>query len=106
MSKTLSDIITEFVWKFHTIIPSYGIRELKVIQGMHPTVDMTTLKKIVQHAQRTPKTVDWDIIRQRMVPLEDIMTKLETAIRIAKLITQADLNELAPLEIANELYWC
>ena len=46
---------------------NYGIKELKVIQGMHPTVDMTTLKKIVLHAQRTPKTVDWDIIRQRMV---------------------------------------
>jgi len=67
MSKTLSDIITEFVWKAAHNNPSYGIKELKVIQGMHPTVDMTTLKKIVLHAQRTPKTVDWDIIRQRMV---------------------------------------
>ena len=67
MSKTLSDIITEFVWTAAHNNKNYGIKELKVIQGMHPTVDMTTLKKIVQHAQRTPKTVDWDIIRQRMV---------------------------------------
>ena len=67
MSKTLSDIITEFVWTAAHNNKNYGIKELKVIQGMHPTVDMTTLKKIVLHAQRTPKTVDWDIIRQRMV---------------------------------------
>ena len=45
----------------------YGIRELKVIQSMHPTVDMATLKKIVQHAKRTPKRVNWEIIRQRMI---------------------------------------
>ena len=67
MSKTLSDIITEFVWTAAHNNKNYGIKELKVIQGMHPTVDMTTLKKIVQHAQRTPKSVNWEIIRQRMI---------------------------------------
>ena len=67
MTKLLSDIITEFVWNAAHNNKNYGIRELKIIQSMHPTVDLKTLKKIVQHAQRTPKTVDWDIIRQRMV---------------------------------------
>ena len=67
MSKTLSDIITEFVWTAAHNNKNYGIKELKVIQGMHPTVDMTTLKKIVQHAQRTPKSVNWEIIKQRMI---------------------------------------
>ena len=67
MSKALSDIITEFVWKAAHNNPKYGTRELKMIQSMHPTVDMLLLRKIVQHAQRTPKSVDWNIIRQRMV---------------------------------------
>ena len=67
MSKTLSDIITEFVWTAAHNNPKYGIKELKVIQGMHPTVDMVTLKKIVQHAKRTPKSVNWEIIKQRMI---------------------------------------
>ena len=67
MSKSLSDIITEFVWNAAHNNKNYGIKELKVIQGMHPTVDMTTLKKIVQHAQRTPKSVNWEIIKQRMI---------------------------------------
>ena len=67
MTKALSDIITELVWTAAHNNKTYGIRELKLIQSMHPTVDMKTLKKIVQHAQRTPKTVEWEIIRQRMI---------------------------------------
>ena len=67
MTKLLSDIITEFVWNAAHNNKNYGIRELKIIQSMHPTVDMTTLKKIVQHAQRTPKSVNWEIIRQRII---------------------------------------
>ena len=67
MTKVLSDIITEFVWTAAHNNKKYGIRELKVIQGMHPTVNLTTLKKIVQHAQRTPKSVDWDIVKQKII---------------------------------------
>ena len=67
MTKVLSDIITEFVWTAAHNNKNYGIKELKVIQGMHPTVDLTTLKKIVQHAQRTPKSVDWDIVKQKII---------------------------------------
>ena len=67
MTKVLSDIITEFVWTAAHNNKNYGIKELKVIQGMHPTVNLTTLKKIVQHAQRAPKSVDWDIVKQKII---------------------------------------
>ena len=45
MSKTLSDIITEFVWKAAHNNPSYGIKELKVIQGMHPNSGYDNFEK-------------------------------------------------------------
>ena len=67
MSKSLSDIITEFVWTAAHNNRKYGLKELKVIQGMHPSVDIKTLLRIVQHAQRTPKSVDWQVIKQKMV---------------------------------------
>lgn len=67
MSKNLSDIITEFVWTAAHNNRKYGLKELKVIQGMHPSVDLKTLLRIVQHAQRTPKSVDWDIVRQKII---------------------------------------
>ena len=67
MSKSLSDIITEFVWTAAHNNRKYGLKELKVIQGMHPSVDLKTLLRIVQHAQRTPKSVDWDIVRQKII---------------------------------------
>tara|TARA_S200000501_G_C20305450_1_gene517747 strand:- start:157 stop:363 length:207 start_codon:yes stop_codon:yes gene_type:complete len=67
MSKTLSDIITEFVWTAAHNNKKYGLKELQVIKSMHPSVDIKTLQRIVQHAQRTPKGVNWDIIRQKMV---------------------------------------
>jgi len=67
MTKALSDIITEFVWTAAHNNKKYGMRELKIIKSMHPTVDIKILKRIVEHAQRTPKSVDWEIIRQKMI---------------------------------------
>ena len=67
MSKSLSDIITEFVWTAAHNNRKYGLKELKVIQGMHPSVNIKTLLRIVQHAQRTPKSVDWQVIKQKMI---------------------------------------
>ena len=67
MSKSLSDIITEFVWTAAHNNRKYGLKELKVIQSMHPSVDIKTLLRIVQHAQRTPKSVDWQIIKQKII---------------------------------------
>ena len=67
MTKALSDIITEFVWTAAHNNKKYGLRELKIIQSMHPSVDIKTLQRIVQHAKRTPKGVNWDIIKQKMI---------------------------------------
>ncbi len=67
MTKSLSDIITEFVWTAAHNNRKYGLRELKVIQSMHPSVDLKILLRIVQHAQRTPKSVDWDIVKQKII---------------------------------------
>lgn len=67
MSKSLSDIITEFVWTAAHNNRKYGLKELKVIQSMHPSVNIKTLLRIVQHAQRTPKSVDWQVIKQKMI---------------------------------------
>tara|TARA_B100000965_G_scaffold125470_1_gene104181 strand:+ start:1577 stop:1783 length:207 start_codon:yes stop_codon:yes gene_type:complete len=67
MSKSLSDIITEFVWTAAHNNRKYGLKELKVIQSMHPSVDIKTLQRIVQHAKRTPKEVSWDIVSQKII---------------------------------------
>jgi len=67
MTKSLGDIITEFVWTAAHNNKKYGLKELQLIKSMHPSVDIKTLQRIVQHAQRTPKGVNWDIIKQKMV---------------------------------------
>ena len=67
MSKSLSDIITEFVWNAAHNNKKYGLKELQVIKSMHPSVDIKILQRIVQHAKRTPKGVNWDIIKQKMI---------------------------------------
>ena len=66
MTKSLGDIITEFVWTAAHNNRKYGLKELQVIKSMQPDVDIKTLQRIVQHAKRTPKGVNWDIIRQRI----------------------------------------
>jgi len=66
MSTNLHAIITEFVWNAAHNNKNYGIKELELICSMHPTVELKLLKKIVEHARRTPKSVSWDIIRQRI----------------------------------------
>ncbi len=67
MTKSLGDIFTEFVWTAAHNNKKYGLKELQVIKSMHPSVDIKTLQRIVQHAKRTPKSVNWEIIRQRMI---------------------------------------
>jgi len=62
MTKSLGDIITEFVWTAAHNNKKYGLKELQVIKSMHPDVDVKTLQRIVQHAKRTPKQVCWDIL--------------------------------------------
>jgi hypothetical protein len=64
-SRKLSDTIFELVWKAAHNNPGYGMKELNLIQSMHPTLDMNTLKKVMGHAKRTPKNVEWNIIKAR-----------------------------------------
>ena len=63
-SKNLSDTIFELVWKASRN-PGFGLKQLQIIQSMHPTLDINTLKKVMGHAKRTPKNVEWDIIKAR-----------------------------------------
>ena len=67
MSKTLSDIITEFVWNAAHNNRSYGERELALIKSMHSSVDLNTLRRIVLHARRTPKEANWDVVKQKYI---------------------------------------
>jgi hypothetical protein len=43
------------------------MKELEIIHSMHPSVDLKLLMRIVQHAQRTPKEVSWDIVSQKII---------------------------------------
>tara|TARA_Y200000002_G_scaffold379161_1_gene387893 strand:+ start:134 stop:352 length:219 start_codon:yes stop_codon:yes gene_type:complete len=65
VTKSLSDIITEFVWTAAHNNKKYGLKELKIIQSMHPSIDINTLQRIILHAKRTPKEVSWDIVSQK-----------------------------------------
>jgi len=67
MTKSLGDIITEFVWTAAHNNKKYELKELQVIKSMHPDVDVKTLQRIVQHAKRTPKQVSWDIVSQKII---------------------------------------
>ena len=67
MTKSLSDIIIEFVWTAAHNNRNYGAKELEIIHSMHSSVDMKLLMRIVQHAQRTPKEVSWDIVSQKII---------------------------------------
>lgn len=60
----LSDGITELIWKAAHNNKKYGLEEAKVL-SVTLKVPIQTIMKIVSHAQRTPKGVDWDIIKNR-----------------------------------------
>ena len=60
----LSDGITELIWKAAHNNKKYGLEEAKVL-SVTLKVPVQTIMKIVSHAQRTPKGVDWDIIKSR-----------------------------------------
>ena len=66
MASRLHDTIVELVWKASHNNPNYGIRELKVIHSMHPSIDLNLLKRVYHHAKRSPKQVDWDVLKARV----------------------------------------
>lgn len=65
MPKSLSSLIVELVWNAAHNNRSYGERELEIIKQMHYGTDINLLRRIVQHAKRTPKEATWDIVKQR-----------------------------------------
>tara|TARA_R110000824_G_C15010216_1_gene657239 strand:+ start:266 stop:466 length:201 start_codon:yes stop_codon:yes gene_type:complete len=60
----LGDSITELIWKAAHNNKSYGLSEAQVLSETLG-VPVKVIMKIVIHAQRTPKGVDWDIIKSR-----------------------------------------
>ena len=66
MASRLHDTIVELVWKAAHNNPNYGMRELKMIHSMHPTVNLDLLKRVYHHAKRAPKKVDWDVLKARV----------------------------------------
>ena len=60
----LGDSITELIWKAAHNNKSYGLSEAEVLSATLG-VPVKVIMKIVNHAQRTPKGVDWDIIKNR-----------------------------------------
>ena len=60
----LGDGITELIWKAAHNNKNYGLSEAQVLSETLG-VPVKVIMKIVNHAQRTPKGVDWDIIKNR-----------------------------------------
>lgn len=60
----LSDSITEMIWTAAHNNKKYGVSQAKVLSETLK-VPVQTIMKIVTHAQRTPKGVDWDIVKNR-----------------------------------------
>jgi hypothetical protein len=54
-----SNSIFEMVWNAAHHDPDYGEQHASVVASMHK-IPITTLMKVVRHAQRTPKSVEWN----------------------------------------------
>tara|TARA_R110002012_G_scaffold144756_1_gene303043 strand:+ start:260 stop:481 length:222 start_codon:yes stop_codon:yes gene_type:complete len=62
----LSDAITEMIWTASHNNKDYGLQEAKIL-SLTLKVPLSTIMKIIKHAKRTPKGVDWDIIKSRNI---------------------------------------
>ncbi len=62
----LSDAITEMIWTAAHNNKDYGLKEAKVLSETLK-VPVKTIMKIIQHGRRTPKGVDWDIVKSRKI---------------------------------------
>ena len=49
------------VWKAAHHDPNYNEQHASLVASMH-SIPVDTLMKVVRHAQRTPKTVEWNTI--------------------------------------------
>ena len=66
LSKSYSDLVTELVWKAAHADPTYDIERAKVVANLCK-IPITTIMKVVKHAQRTPKTVNWDVVSNKII---------------------------------------
>ncbi len=66
LSKSYSDLVTELVWKAAHADPTYDIERAKVVANLCK-IPITTIMKVVRHAQRTPKTVNWDVVSNKII---------------------------------------
>ena len=62
----LSDAITEMIWTAAHNNKDYGLKEAKVLSEVL-NVPVKTIMKIIQHGRRTPRGVDWDIVKSRKI---------------------------------------
>jgi len=60
----LNDNITELIWKAAHNNKSYGVKEAEVVSKALG-IPLNVILKVINHAQRTPKGVEWDIIKSR-----------------------------------------
>tara|TARA_E500000331_G_scaffold292975_1_gene290069 strand:+ start:699 stop:911 length:213 start_codon:yes stop_codon:yes gene_type:complete len=60
----LSEAIMELIWTAAHNNKDYGLNEAKVLSETLG-VSAKTIMKIVIHARRTPKGVDWNIVRSK-----------------------------------------
>ena len=65
-SKSYGDLVTELVWKAAHADPTYDIERAKVVANICK-IPITTIMKVVKHAQRTPKTVNWDVVSNKII---------------------------------------
>jgi hypothetical protein len=66
LSKSYSDLVTELVWKAAHADPTYDIERAKVVANICK-IPITTIMKVVRHAQRTPKAVSWDVVSNKII---------------------------------------
>jgi hypothetical protein len=66
INKSYSDLVTELVWKAAHADPTYDIERAKVVANLCK-IPITTIMKVVKHAQRTPKTVNWDVVSNKII---------------------------------------
>ena len=59
------NLVMEVVWKAAHADPTYDIERAKVVADICK-VSVTTLMKVVRHAQRTPKSVNWDVVSNKI----------------------------------------
>ena len=64
-NNSYSNLVMELVWKAAHADPTYDIERAKVVADICK-IPVTTLMKVVQHAQRTPKSVNWDVVSNKI----------------------------------------